>query len=102
RRHTIAKRHWSPDVCPSDRSSSGLANHSGEPEWLARPEDEAATPMRMNDGCCDAQGRFWAGSMAYDGTPGAGSIYRTDPDGKVKIGRAACRGRVSRCTRAPH
>ena len=60
-----------------------LIDGTGEPEWLARPEDEAVTPMRMNDGCCDAQGRFWAGSMAYDGTPGAGSIYRTDPDGKV-------------------
>lgn len=60
-----------------------LIDGSGEPEWLARPEGEATTPMRMNDGCCDAQGRFWAGSMAYDGTPGAGTIYRTDPDGKV-------------------
>lgn len=60
-----------------------LLDGSGEPEWLARPEDDAATPTRMNDGCCDSQGRFWAGSMAYDGTPGAGSVYRTDPDGRV-------------------
>ncbi|SIO85839.1 SMP-30/gluconolactonase/LRE family protein [Nocardiopsis sp. JB363] len=53
------------------------------PRWLARPEDGAATPMRMNDGCCDPRGRFWAGSMAYDGTPGAGSLYRADPEGGV-------------------
>ena len=53
------------------------------PRWLARPEDGAATPMRMNDGCCDPQGRFWAGSMAYDGTPGTGSLYRADPEGGV-------------------
>lgn len=53
------------------------------PRWLARPEDGAATPMRMNDGCCDPLGRFWAGSMAYDGTPGAGSLYRADPEGGV-------------------
>ena len=52
-------------------------------EWLGRPEDGAATPMRMNDGCCDPRGRFWAGSMAYDNTPGAGSLYRADPDGGV-------------------
>ncbi|MEU3328250.1 SMP-30/gluconolactonase/LRE family protein [Streptomyces albus] len=51
------------------------------PDWLAVPEWDAPTAMRMNDGCADPHGRFWAGSMAYDGTPDAGSLYRTDPDG---------------------
>ncbi|MBR8743187.1 SMP-30/gluconolactonase/LRE family protein [Nocardiopsis sp. MG754419] len=60
-----------------------LLGVDGVQRWLARPEDGAATPMRMNDGCCDPRGRFWAGSMAYDGTPGAGSVYRADPDGAV-------------------
>jgi sugar lactone lactonase YvrE len=45
---------------------------------------EADRPSnRMNDGKCDAHGRFWAGSMAYDFAPGAGSLYRLDPDGTV-------------------
>lgn len=35
---------------------------------------------RMNDGKCDPQGRFWAGSMAYDCTPRHGVLYRLDPD----------------------
>jgi sugar lactone lactonase YvrE len=35
---------------------------------------------RMNEGGCDPQGRFYCGSMAYDVTPGAGSLYRLDPD----------------------
>jgi sugar lactone lactonase YvrE len=39
----------------------------------------------MNDGACDPQGRFWAGSMALDETPGAGSLYRLDPDGDVTV-----------------
>ncbi|GAB3576479.1 SMP-30/gluconolactonase/LRE family protein [Amycolatopsis endophytica] len=39
--------------------------------------------MRMNDGVADPRGRFWAGSMAYDNTPGAGSVYRVDTDGTV-------------------
>ncbi|MGW0788095.1 SMP-30/gluconolactonase/LRE family protein [Streptomyces sp. NPDC002911] len=54
-----------------------------EPEWLATPEDGAATAMRMNDGSADPHGRFWAGSMAYDGTPDAGSLHRVRPDGSV-------------------
>lgn len=37
----------------------------------------------MNDGVADPHGRFWAGSMAYDATPGAGSLYRVDPDRSV-------------------
>jgi sugar lactone lactonase YvrE len=35
---------------------------------------------RMNDGACDARGRCFAGTMAFDSTPGAGTLYRLDPD----------------------
>jgi sugar lactone lactonase YvrE len=38
---------------------------------------------RMNDGKVDPAGRFWAGTMALDERPGAGSLYRFDPDGSV-------------------
>ncbi|MFD2396505.1 SMP-30/gluconolactonase/LRE family protein [Prauserella oleivorans] len=66
-------------------AGTGIAvlGDTGVGHWLARPEDAAATPMRMNDGVADPSGRFWAGSMAYDNTPGAGSLYRVDPDGTV-------------------
>jgi sugar lactone lactonase YvrE len=45
-------------------------------------EDRA---MRMNEGGCDPQGRFYIGTMAYDQTPGAGSVYRIDPDGTATV-----------------
>lgn len=56
---------------------------NGAVRWLGRPEDDATTPMRMNDGAADPHGRFWAGSMAYDNQRGAGSLYRVDLDGTV-------------------
>ena len=36
--------------------------------------------LRFNDGKCDPQGRFWAGTMALDQRAGAGALYRLDVD----------------------
>jgi sugar lactone lactonase YvrE len=36
--------------------------------------------VRLNDGAVDQAGRFFAGSMAADEHPGAGALYRLDPD----------------------
>lgn len=44
---------------------------------------EQAGGTRMNDGACDRAGRFFAGTMAFDQRPGAGSLYRLDLDGTV-------------------
>ena len=38
---------------------------------------------RFNDGKVDERGRFWAGTMALDESPGRGALYRLDPDGSV-------------------
>ncbi len=43
------------------------------------------TQMRMNEGGCDPDGRFYCGSMVYDQRPGAGALYRLDPDGSVRV-----------------
>jgi sugar lactone lactonase YvrE len=37
----------------------------------------------MNDGACDARGRFWAGTASCDGRPTAG-LYRLDAGGGVR------------------
>jgi sugar lactone lactonase YvrE len=50
--------------------------------WVARVEADVPT-NRMNDGKCDAAGRFWAGTMAFDTTPGVAALYRLDPDFQV-------------------
>jgi sugar lactone lactonase YvrE len=39
--------------------------------------------VRMNEGGCDPDGRFYCGSMAYDQTPGAAAVHRLDADHSV-------------------
>lgn len=41
--------------------------------------------VRMNEGACDPDGRFYCGSMAYDQHPGAGALYRLNPDGSIRV-----------------
>lgn len=75
------------------RASGGLvlATRTG---FAALAPDGSLTPIapveadvpgnRMNDGKCDPQGRFWAGTMPYQDTPGAGSLYRLGPDHRAQ------------------
>ncbi len=56
-----------------------FVDDAGAIHELAQPE-AGRTDVRMNDGACDPQGRFWAGTMAYDESPGAGSLYRLELD----------------------
>jgi sugar lactone lactonase YvrE len=41
--------------------------------------------IRFNEGGCDPAGNFIIGSMAYDETVGAGTVYRLTPDGVVDV-----------------
>jgi sugar lactone lactonase YvrE len=41
--------------------------------------------VRMNEGSCDPDGRFYCGSMSRDKRPGAGALYRLDPDLSVRV-----------------
>jgi sugar lactone lactonase YvrE len=45
--------------------------------------EKPLTGNRMNDGRCDAAGRFWAGTLAsaWEQEPGAGALYRLEQAG---------------------
>lgn len=55
-------------------------------EWIARVT-HPQTGMRFNDGRCDRQGRFWAGTMVMDMglAATAGALYRYDADGLTQV-----------------
>ncbi len=57
---------------------------TGAVTTLASPES-AKPGNRFNDGKCDRRGRFWAGTLAIDTTPGHGCLYRLDPDGRCTL-----------------
>jgi sugar lactone lactonase YvrE len=40
--------------------------------------------VRLNEGGCDPDGRFYCGSMATGESPQAGTFYQLDPDGSVR------------------
>ncbi|MCW1960046.1 MAG: SMP-30/gluconolactonase/LRE family protein [Mycobacterium sp.] len=39
--------------------------------------------VRTNDGGCGPSGDFFVGTMAFDGRPGGGALYRLTPEGRV-------------------
>ena len=59
-----------------------------------RPIDPDDPGMRMNDGACDSQGRFWAGTMRSRKRTGAGALYRLDADGTARRWSTTCRSRT--------
>jgi len=72
------------------RASGGLVVAVRDGFVALDPASGAVTPLaevepdrpenRMNDGSCDRAGRFFAGTMADDERPHAGTLYRLDPD----------------------
>lgn len=63
----------------------GFALTDGELTVVSEIPVFGETDLRLNEGACDAAGRFYCGSMAYDGRSGAGRVYRLDPDLSVHV-----------------
>jgi sugar lactone lactonase YvrE len=89
----ITRQHISSaTACWRPRRSGGgvIGTRDGfafiEPDGTLRTQPAFTdSALRMNDGGCDPQGRFYCASTAYDETPGAGSMYRLDPDGSITV-----------------
>ena len=62
---------------------------TGQLDLLGNPEPEKPD-NRFNDGKCDRQGRFWAGTMNHvQWDAPSGCLYRFDPDKRITCMRSA-------------
>jgi sugar lactone lactonase YvrE len=61
---------------------ASLDLETGQVKIVADPEQHLPG-NRFNDGKCDPAGRFWAGTLALDGTAEVASLYRLDADMSV-------------------
>jgi sugar lactone lactonase YvrE len=75
-----AKPHAGGGLVLNLRDGVALSEDDGTGRWLARWPREGC---RGNDAAVDADGRLWAGTMRYDGSPAGGRLYRVDAGGEV-------------------
>ena len=88
---TVSRRHVADVVAAIRPRTGGGTVYAVERGLLLEDGDGGLTDVpvwddpgiRMNEGACDPDGRFWVGSMAYDKAKGAASLYRMDADGQV-------------------
>ena len=63
----------------------GFALEDADGSLRLLPELWTGNEVRMNEGGCDPDSRFYCGSMAYDQQPGAATLYRLDADLTVQV-----------------
>jgi sugar lactone lactonase YvrE len=91
---SVTRRHLGTVLAALRPRASGGMVVALERKFALADEDGTVHPLgelwadpsvRMNDGGCDPDGRFYCGSMAYDCAPGRGRLYRLDPDGSTRV-----------------
>ncbi|WP_168120184.1 SMP-30/gluconolactonase/LRE family protein [Paenibacillus sp. HB172176] len=80
---SMALRQSGGIVMAADQGFYSLAPASRRVELLHAPSEELPT-NRFNDGKCDPSGRFWAGSMPFEGGAPTGHLYCMEADFKVR------------------
>ena len=71
-------------VVVAARGGFGALSSDGAIDLIAEVNEDDPS-MRMNDGKCDRSGRFYASTMAFAATEGAGELVRLDLDGSVHV-----------------
>ena len=80
---TVVPRRGGGVIVALENSFAHVDVTTGAVRKLAEVENPPPK-KRFNDGKCDPAGRLWAGTMAYDQTPGVSTLYRLDADLSVR------------------
>jgi sugar lactone lactonase YvrE len=75
---TVVPRRRGGLVLSIERGMAAADPRNGEIRLLAAPAEHDPLRCRFNDGKCDPQGRFWAGTMSLTSEPNAGALYCFD------------------------
>jgi sugar lactone lactonase YvrE len=66
------------DLIVAARDGIFAASRDGVLETSLAPIELERTSIRTNDAKCDASGRMWVGTMAFDFTPGVAALFSFD------------------------
>ncbi len=78
---TVVPRVGGPGVViAGDNGIAYFDPATGEKSPITDPEPDKKPQNRFNDGKCDPQGRFWAGTISLVKNTGDAALYRLDPD----------------------
>jgi xylono-1,5-lactonase len=78
----VAERRGRPGLIVTlRRGFASFDPDTGAVQMLSEPEPER-TANRFNDGKCDAQGRFWGGTMDFACEAPTGALYRLEAGGR--------------------
>ncbi len=81
---TVVPRSRGGYVIAGDNGFSFLDPASGAKTPIADPEPDKKPQNRFNDGKCDPQGRFWAGTISTVKQTGDARLYMLDTDLQVQ------------------
>ncbi|MFG6115898.1 SMP-30/gluconolactonase/LRE family protein [Halobacillus sp. MO56] len=79
----VVPRNSGGAIAAMEKGFYSLDLESGETRQITDPE-AGVSENRFNDGKCDPEGRFWAGTMSYSGIQENGALYCLDTNLKVE------------------
>lgn len=68
-----------PVLADPDNTLHMLDEYADADAAAGRPRGADAPAVRSNDARADPSGRLWVGTVAYDESPGAATLYRLEP-----------------------
>lgn len=80
---TVVPRRSGGVVYAGDMGISTFDPETGAKQNLADPEPDKRPENRFNDGKCDPEGRFWAGTISLVKKTGNANLYMLDPAGQL-------------------